>query len=388
MKTGSLCALVLALALPAVAQTEPQLEPLIPQSAPSPQKDQKKPARKKRAPKKPPPGDARVAAPQEGEAGQLALPPLAPLAPSAARARRTRSVGVLVLGALRDGAAELVSDGLRAVLKLAPSVRDAIALEAPRPCTNEACWLVAGEAANVDQVLVTTLLGGTLRIKLVDVVTHRHLAQAQQERVSSDPAEATAWSEALACKLFVPGGCTGEAVVDAPEGVELELDGQPLQRGEKRILPVGVHALRIKEGEKISSRPLAVLHESAAALSIAPPPAAPPAPVPVVSAPTEPAPAAAVTTLPSPAPRRTWTRTAGYATAGAAVVAAAAGVYFGAKSRSDLNRAEASYRANGAYQPSDLDALRSGNSAAHTANALLIASGVLLAAGAALTFAF
>ena len=72
----------------------------------------------------------------------------------------------------------------------------------------------------------------------------------------------------------------------------------------------------------------------------------------------------------------------------AQLVAAAAGVYFGAKSRSDLNRAEAAYRTNGAYQPSDLDALRSGNSAAHTANALLIASGVLLAAGAALTFAF
>jgi hypothetical protein len=387
MKTGSLCALVLALALPAVAQTEPQLEPLIPQSAPSPQKDQKKPARKKRAPKKPPPGDARVAAPQEGEAGQLALPPLAPLAPSAARARRTRSVGVLVLGALRDAAAERVSDGLRAVLKLAPSVRDAVALEAPQPCTNEACWLVAGEAANVDQVLVTTLVGGTLRIKLVDVVTHRHLAQAQQERVSSDPAEATAWGEALACKLLVPGGCTGEAVVDGPEGIELELDGQPLRRGEKRILPVGVHALRIKEGENTSSRQLVVLHESAAALSIAPA-LAPPDPVPVVSAPIEPAPAAAVTTMPSPAPRRTWTRTAGYATAGAAVVAAAAGVYFGAKSRSDLDRAESAYRTNGAYQPSDLEALRSGNSAAHTANALLIASGVLLAAGAALTFAF
>ena len=75
-------------------------------------------------------------------------------------------------------------------------------------------------------------------------------------------------------------------------------------------------------------------------------------------------------------------------TAGAAVAVAAAGIYFGAKSKSDLDQAESSYRANGAYQPSDLDALHSGNSSAHTANALFIASGILLAAGAALTFAF
>ena len=68
--------------------------------------------------------------------------------------------------------------------------------------------------------------------------------------------------------------------------------------------------------------------------------------------------------------------------------AARLGVYFGAKSRSDLNDAEASYRANGFYQPADLDKLNSGNSKAHTANALYIASGVLLAAGAVLTFAF
>ena len=65
------------------------------------------------------------------------------------------------------------------------------------------------------------------------------------------------------------------------------------------------------------------------------------------------------------------------------------GVYFGAKSRSDLNSAESAYRANGnAYQPADLDKLQSGNSAGHTANALFIASGVLAAAGAALAFAF
>jgi hypothetical protein len=101
------------------------------------------------------------------------------------------------------------------------------------------------------------------------------------------------------------------------------------------------------------------------------------------------APVAAIAPAPAPAPRHTWTRTAGYVTAGVAVAAAATGLYFGAKSRSDLNAAESAYRNNGGvYQPSDLNTLQSGNSAAHTANALFIASGVLLAAGAVLTFAF
>jgi hypothetical protein len=354
--------MVLALALPALGQTEPQLEPLVPRSATPPRKKQRKPQ------------------------PQPALPPLAPLAPPR---RGTATVGVLVLGAVPDAVAVKVNEGLRSVLKLAPPVKDAIVLEAPQPCTNQACWIVAGAAANVDQVLVAALAGGTLRIKLVDVARRKQVAQAHQERVSSsDPAEATAWAEAVACKLLVPEGCTGEVLVEAPEGVELLLDGQPLQRGEKRMVPVGVHTLRIKEGDAVSSRPIPVLHEGAIPVSIASTRPAPPA-VPVASAPVEAAPVAAVGATPTPPPRRTWTRKAGYATAGVALVAAAAGVWFGAKSRSDLDRAESAYRANGGvYQSADLDALRSGNSSARTANVLFIASGVLLATGAALTFAF
>jgi hypothetical protein len=150
------------------------------------------------------------------------------------------------------------------------------------------------------------------------------------------------------------------------------------------MVPVGVHTLRIKEGDTLTSRTLPVLHERTNALALGAPPA-PPAPVATPAA----APVAAIAPAPAPAPRRTWTRTAGYVTAGVAVAAAATGLYFGAKSRSDLNAAESAYRNNGGvYQPSDLNTLQSGNSAAHTANALFIASGVLLAAGAVLTFAF
>jgi hypothetical protein len=345
MKPRSLCALVLALALPALAQTQPPLEPLVPRKPSQPQ-----------------------------------LPPIEPLSRPP---RGSILLGVLVLGALPDSVSSQMVEGLRAVLKLAPSVKDAVVLDAPRPCTKEACWIMAGAAASVDQVIVAAFQGGALRMKVVDVATRKQVAQAQRERVSSDPDEATAWAEALACQLLVPAGCTGQVVVDAPEGVELSLDGQPLRSGQSRMVPVGVHTLRIKEGDTPSSRPLPVLHERTNALALGAPPAPAPVAAPVA------APAAAIATPPAPAPRRTWTRTAGYVTAGVAVAAAATGLYFGAKSRSDLNAAETAYRNNGgAYQPNDLNTLQSGNSAAHTANALFIASGVLLAAGAVLTFAF
>ena len=369
MKPRSLCAVVLALALPALGQTEPPLAPLVPNDAPWLQKNQKK--RKKKVPPKQEPAEQ---AQKPSSEPPLTLPPLAPLTPS----RTTSSVGVLVEGALPGGAAGNVGQGLRAVARRSPGVAETSLLQAPEPCADEACWVTAGIARQVDRVLVAVYAGGSLRVRVLDVKTRKQISEAQQNGIASDPAQVTAWAEALACKLLVPSGCTGEAVVDAAPGIDLELDGQTLRSGEKRTLPVGVHALRVREGKTESSRALPVLLEGAPPVFV----------VATRVAPT-PAPAAAVTALPSPPPRRTWTRTAGYATAGVAVVAAATGAYFGLKSKSDIDSAESAYRANGGvWQPGDLDTLHSGNSKAHTANALFIASGVLLAASAALTFAF
>lgn len=372
MKSRCMCALWLALALPALGQTEPQLEPLVPQT--------KKPPEQK---------------PGQSPGAPADLPPLAPLT---APGPQGSAMGVLLAGGFSAAAAARVADGLRAVLERAPSVRSSVTLKAPEPCTNEACWLTAGAAGNVDRVLVATLANRTLRIRVLDVARRKQIAQAQRDGVLSDPLEATAWAEATACKLLVPAGCTGETSVQAPAGTELALDGRALKPGEKRLLPVGVHTLRIKDGGGESTRPLPVLIEGTPPVSIgpaaAPPPVVAAAPAPAAAATgaaagtTVAAPAAAVTATPVPETGRKWTRTAGYVTAGAAVAAAAVGLYFGAKSRSDLNDAEAAYRANGFYQPADLDKLSSGNSAAHTANALYIASGVLLASAAALTFAF
>jgi hypothetical protein len=104
---------------------------------------------------------------------------------------------------------------------------------------------------------------------------------------------------------------------------------------------------------------------------------------------------AVVTSSPAPGPSEArWTKPAGIAALALGAAAAATGVYFGAKSRSDLNQAEAGYRSTqgsqtqGAYSPSDLAALQSGNTNAHRANAFFVAAGALAAAGLLLTVAF
>jgi hypothetical protein len=364
MKPRCLCAMVLALALPVLGQTEPQLEPLVPQDAPWLQKNKNK--------KKPP-------AKKQKPAPDASLPPLAPLT----KAREVGAVGVLVLGALPDGVVTRMTDGLQAVAKLAPGAKQVSALDAPAPCTDQACWVTAGVAANADSVVVASYAKGSLHVRVVDVKARKELSDAQQAGVSEDPAEATAWAQALACKLMVPAGCSGRAVVEAPFGVTLELDGQPLRSSEVRVLPVGVHTLVVKEGGTEETRSLPILLDGSAAISVASRKAPPPAAV------ATPVPAAAVVASAPPAPKRTWTKTAGYAAAGAAVVAAGVGAYFGAKSKSEINSAEDAYHANGgAWNQSDLDKLNSGNSKARTANALFVASGVLLASAAVLTFAF
>ncbi len=371
MRPRSLCAIALLLALPALGQTEPQIEPLVPPNAPWLQKNQKKRAAKKA--KKPPAEEAQKPA----EPG-LSLPPLEPLTlpPPAG------TVGVLVQGSLPEGTASRVGQGLEAVARRAPGVKDAFTLQAPQPCADEACWVTAGIAREANRVVVAGWNDGALRLRLVDVKLRKQVSEAQHAGVAAEPLQVAAWAEALACKLLVVSSCTGVAVVEAPSDVALEIDGRPLRSGEKKALPVGVHTLRVRDASGESSRPLAVLIEGAPPLQVAP------RPPPVAALSPAAAPEAAVTAVPPPSQRR-WTKTAGYAAAGAAVLAVGIGAYFGVKSKSEIDSAESAYRANGnAWTSADLDALHSGNSKAQAANVLFIASGVLLAAGAALTFAF
>ena len=442
----------LALALPVQAEDQPALElaPLVPPKAPWLKKNQKadkqkkapdaqakKAKRKKGAPApldvqpgapfvaappsapalpvpepaKPPPAVAQPTTPAVKQPSAVARPPAAAPAPAVAQPQTpvddlplpplvplspapgivVSSVGVLLQNDGLDAAcAARVEEGLRGVVKAAPLARLGPVLAQPgKPCADDACLSTQAAVQAIDQLLVTTYANGALRVRLLDVASRKTLAEAAQASVAREPEQAAAWAEALACKLLVPAGCSGEVSAESAAGLQLELDGKPIASGEKRSLPVGVHQLTARAGVKVAQRALPVTREGAPALSArevngeprllaaGEPPSQPVA---------QPLPYEAVATT-SAAPR--WTRPVGLTALGIGAAVAVAGTYFGVKSHSDLNRAESSFRTNGgAYRAGDVAALNSGNSAAHSANALFVASGVLLAAGALLTWAF
>lgn len=362
----------LALATPVPAQPEPELPPLAPLAPPR--------AQKKKQKKRKPAPSAQKAAPAQ-TVPELPLPAAPP------------TVSVLVRNdGLSGAAAPLVEQGLRGVLGIAPSLRAGAPLpESALQCTDDACLSAVASAQKIDRVLVASLASGTVTMRLLDVARGQPLAEEQDTLAS--PGEATARAEALACKLLVPAGCTGRVAIDAGSGLELALDGAPLS-GDGQVA-VGVHRLTVRAGGEEMERALPVAREGAPELHArlldgkpllltadelkAREQARPQA-----------APREAVAALPAPARQgKGWTKPAGIAALALGGAAVATGAILGAKSRSDLNKAESAYRANGgAYRASDLDALSSGNSAAHRANALFVASAVLLAAGATLTFAF
>jgi hypothetical protein len=405
MRAQAICAIAVVLAFAPQArsqqQTEPPLDlaPLVPPKAPWLRKNQapaKKKATskdaqaKKAAPKKgkkPPPAQAA----QVKEAPALPLPeakpmvanppapkpaepelPLPPLVPMQIAPLVVTSVGVAVQAGGLDEAR--LDEGLRGVVKSAPMTRPSAPVAKPS-CADDACFFALGAAQKLDQLLVATASGGAVRVRLLDVARKTTLADEQQK---VEPQDALAAAEALACRILVPAGCTGAAQIDAPPGTALELDGKPIADAGR--LPVGVHQLTARAGGREAHRSLAVTREGPQAVKVWISAGQPSFTAPQV-------PQAAI--VAAPAPRRNWTRPVGITVLALGGAAALTGAIFGAKSHSDLNTAESNFRSNGgAYRAGDLTTLSSGNSAAHTANALFVASGLLLAAGAVVTFAF
>ncbi len=387
--------LSLLVALPALAADPPlDLAPLVPPKAPWLSKKQKEPpksgAPRKKGKRKPP--SSGVAAQDPG----LELPPLVPLglvaapppvaaAPPAHGAdplpappllKFSNRIGVLVQA---DASQSALEAGLLAIAALAPLSQNPRLV--PRPaqrCGDDACALELGKA--VDELVVASLQAGQLRLRVLDVATRLRVGDPQQAAVKED--EAVAAAEALACQLLVPAGCIGELKLTAPPGLRVEVDGAVIPSS-GAPLPVGLHALVARGGSRSTARTIAIVHEAPLQLSLAETPEPPRA-----------APAAVIAEAPSsgetPAPQgRTWNKPTGIAVASAGVVAAGLGVYFGARSQSDLSSAEAAYHSNGgAYRTGDVATLSSGNSSARTANLLFAASAVLAGTGALLFFAF
>ena len=298
-----------------------------------------------------------------------ALPPLA----------KPVRIGVGVTGDLDPAAATRLGASLRSIAALAPRAKEAVALPAEQ-CDTDACLSTLGAAQQVDHVLFARVSGGVLSVRALDLTGAKPPGETRQP-APADPAELRATAEALACKLVVPAGCTGEAHIDAV-GSTIEVDGKP--GGPRLTLPVGVHALIVRSGDSAVGRSIPVLHEKPFALALRRSGGQL-----ALLTPDEVAQQAVVYAEPPAAPGPRWTRTAAYVAAGVGIVAAGIAVAEGLHGKSQIDQAESNYRANGnVYRPADLSTLQSGNSAARTANVLFVASGVLLASGAVLAFAF
>jgi hypothetical protein len=377
--------LAAALLLAAGDPPEPPIE-LAPLAQPPPAK----PAKKKK--KKP------AAAPEP----ELALPPLLPpsappappIAPSPLLTKPANEVGLIISMDTSDLPLEQgLADAVRNIISIAPGQQHPLLLPPPGKSCDIACLAQLAAAKKLDRIVTVFHQDDSVGISVFDTVPGREVSQ-ESRATSAELQFNLATAELLACFYLVPGGCTGEVSIATAKGIQLSLDGDPLPQVEKQSLPVGVHYLIARAGDVSSLRmkvyilrerntPLyATLGPSGPAVSATPPAAAP---RPIAAPPAAVAAAAPV----APPQQHGILRPVGYGLLGAAVIAGGVGTYLGVKSKSDLNSAEAGFKQNGgAYSAADLSNLNSGNSAAHGANGLFVAAGILAVAGAALVLVF
>ena len=379
-------------AQPAAQPAEIPLEPLPELPAPKPKQKKRAAPKRKTTPAPWLSGKRKLGdAPAAEAAGAEPPPPLVVPAPPLLKLSTT--IGVVVISGLDAGPAARVEAGLRAIAELAPLSTHPLLLTHPKgDCEEDACLADLGIRQQADEVLAASFTKTGLRVRAIDVSSRLRLGEQRSASVPADLLEQTALAEALACKLLVPTGCTGEASASADSAeTKLELDGAALPRETRRKLPVGLHALKARLGSRVAERPLPVLHES------------PPGPtltarlvgqeLRLLSASElqeRPVPAVALLGEPEQSPQKSRApRIAGIVAISAGAVVGIVAALEGAHSRTQISQAEGAYHQHGgAYYQSDLAALQSGNSAARSANLLFAVSGVLVAAGLVLTLAF
>lgn len=346
----------------------------------------------------PAPAPAASPAPKPGPAG---APPLLKLA---------TQYGITLPrnGLVDEATAADIESGLKTIAFGAPMSARPLVLHAPQaPCgiDDDACFAALGAQEGVDEVVVASLSRAAnalaLRVRRIDVLTRKVAGETSQASLSAQRQELKAWAEALLCRQLIPAGCTGELVVEAGDAA-LESAGKPLAKGDAapaRVrLPVGVQPLRaVRAGKAGPERLVPVLKEPATGVQYAvrDAPEGPrlvspgePEPAPAIAARAAPA-AATAAPAPPPAAGPRWTRVAGTTVAAVGAAALVGGLVQGARSKSLISSAESAYNANGgAWRTANLDDLRSGNSAAKSANLLFAAGAAMAALGLVVAFAF
>jgi hypothetical protein len=258
-----------------------------------------------------------------------------------------------------------------------------------------ACVAAVGKLAHCQNVLVGSSAakgnGYVLSVRIFDVSKQRILPGSEVEQVleTDRQTDVSAWAEGEACRALQVK-CVAPLYVDADRRdmniyVDNRLAPRTFKSPERYGVPPGVHEVRTSIGQRTSlPKKVAVRRAGLAETIYVRQTEKGGIPLYVASEQRG--------TKPSPSVEfheGSWTKPVGYSVAAAGVVAAGIGVFELMHGRSQISDADSAAAARGGiYTTTEASNISSAKSAEKVGAALAIASGVLIATGLTLVFAF
>ena len=284
------------------------------------------------------------------------------------------------------------------VAKESPLLKDAILLGDSKcgDVHDAACFSSVGKLAHCQNVMVGSSAakgnGYVLSVRMFEVGKTRLMPGSEVEQVleTDRQSDVQAWAEGQACRALQVK-CVGRLTVDADrKDMNIYVDNRLAPKSGKMPEQIGVepgvHGVRVAIGQRTSlEKKVAVRRNQFSDVIYARQTDKGGLPLTLASE---------LRGAPKPGPSvdysdGSWTKPVGFTVAGAGVVAAIIGGYELSHGRSQVTSADTAAGARGGvYTTSELSTLSSAHSAQRTGAALLIVSGVLIAAGATLAFAF
>jgi hypothetical protein len=258
-----------------------------------------------------------------------------------------------------------------------------------------ACIAAVGKLAHCQSVLVGSSAakgnGYVLSVRIFDANKQSVMPGSEVEQVleTDRQGDVQAWAEGQACRALQVN-CVGRLSIDADRRdmniyVDNRLAPRTFKTPEQFGVPPGVHDVRITIGQRTSlAKKIAIRRGGFSDLIYARQTEKGGLPLTLSSE--------SHGAKPEPSQEYSegsWTKPVGYSVAGAGLIAAGIGGYELFHGRSQVNTAnDAAVARGGAYTTDETSTLSSGKSSQHTGAAILIISGVLVAAGITLVLAF
>ncbi len=284
------------------------------------------------------------------------------------------------------------------VAKESPLLKDAILLGESKcgDVHDAACFSSVGKLARCQNVLVGSSAakgnGFVLSVRMFEVGKQRIMPGSEVEQVlqTDRQSDVEAWAEGQACRALQVK-CLGRIFVDADRKdmiiyIDNRLAPRSFKTPEQIGIEPGIHSVRVAIGQRTSlEKKVPVRRNQFSELVYARQTDRGGLPLTLASE---------LRGAPKPGPsvefsEGSWKKPVGYTVAAAGILAAGFGAYELVHGRSQTNSADtAATSRGGAYTEAELGTLNSGRTAQRTGVALLVVSGVLLAAGASLAFAF